>query len=273
MTEAEWLACEDPRRMLDHIQGKVSNHKLRCWVEACRNWEMRLRPNVRYGPGGAGYDLDSPGGLEEAVEAWARRRSDEPVSADERCHLLRDIINPWRPVTLPPGWLTSDVLALAAAAYEDQPERECERCQGGVLPNGTKEAGLCAACGPGHHDHCGAQVSSSGTKCGCKVCWGCSHCGGTGRRAAGALDPFRLALLADALEEAGCVGHVENPCFPCGGHGTEMQAAPDRGPAPKCSFCGGKGWRDWPHPLLAHLRSPGPHVRGCWAVDVILGKE
>jgi hypothetical protein len=25
--------------------------------------------------------------------------------------------------------------------------------------------------------------------------------------------------------------------------------------------------------LAAHLRSPGPHVRGCWAVDRILGKE
>jgi hypothetical protein len=25
--------------------------------------------------------------------------------------------------------------------------------------------------------------------------------------------------------------------------------------------------------LLGHLRGPGPHVRGCWAVDLILGKE
>jgi len=25
--------------------------------------------------------------------------------------------------------------------------------------------------------------------------------------------------------------------------------------------------------LLGHLRSPGPHVRGCWALDLILGKE
>jgi hypothetical protein len=25
--------------------------------------------------------------------------------------------------------------------------------------------------------------------------------------------------------------------------------------------------------LLVHLRGPGPHVRGCWAVDLILGKE
>lgn len=42
----------------------------------------------------------------------------------------------------------------------------------------------------------------------------------------------RLPILADALEDDGC---------------TDAE-------------------------LLAHLRGPGPHVRGCWAVDVVLGK-
>jgi hypothetical protein len=42
----------------------------------------------------------------------------------------------------------------------------------------------------------------------------------------------RLPILADALEDAGC-------------------ADPD---------------------ILAHCRSPGPHVRGCWVVDLLLGK-
>jgi hypothetical protein len=49
----------------------------------------------------------------------------------------------------------------------------------------------------------------------------------------GTLDRERLSLLADALEDAGC---------------TDAE-------------------------LLGHLRSPGPHVRGCWAVDLVLGKE
>jgi hypothetical protein len=42
-----------------------------------------------------------------------------------------------------------------------------------------------------------------------------------------------LPLLADALEEAGC-----------------SDAA-----------------------ILSHLRGPGPHFRGCWVVDLLLGKE
>lgn len=49
---------------------------------------------------------------------------------------------------------------------------------------------------------------------------------------AGTLDPDRLAVLADALEDAGC----DNA------------------------------------DILSHLRGEGPHVRGCWVVDLLLGK-
>jgi hypothetical protein len=49
----------------------------------------------------------------------------------------------------------------------------------------------------------------------------------------GALDPDRLAVLADALEEAGC----DNA------------------------------------DLLTHLRGPGPHCRGCWVLDRLTGRE
>ena len=43
----------------------------------------------------------------------------------------------------------------------------------------------------------------------------------------------RLPILADALEDAGC----DNA------------------------------------DILAHCRGPGPHVRGCWVVDLLLGKS
>jgi hypothetical protein len=48
----------------------------------------------------------------------------------------------------------------------------------------------------------------------------------------GTLDTGRLAILADALLDAGCEDED----------------------------------------LMADCRSPGPHVRGCWAVDLCLGK-
>src|SRR5437762_722095 len=43
----------------------------------------------------------------------------------------------------------------------------------------------------------------------------------------------RLPVLADALEEAGCTDAA----------------------------------------ILDHCRSPGPHARGCWVVDLLLGRE
>jgi hypothetical protein len=49
----------------------------------------------------------------------------------------------------------------------------------------------------------------------------------------GTLDNTRLAVLADALEESGCTSED----------------------------------------VLGHLRGPGPHVRGCWVVDLCLGRS
>jgi hypothetical protein len=49
----------------------------------------------------------------------------------------------------------------------------------------------------------------------------------------GELDSDHLAVLSDALEDGGCTDDA----------------------------------------ILTHLRGPGPHVRGCWALDLVLGKQ
>jgi hypothetical protein len=101
--------------------------------------------------------------------------------------------------------------------------------------------------------------------------------------ATGHLDPARLAVLADALEEAGCDAECETcevlPTLPGGlggvirmsGASVTLGGDARKVYLPGCRHCGGTGRRT--HPLLAHLRSPGPHVRGCWAVDAVLGRE
>ena len=35
MTEAEWLACTDPERMLDFLQERASDRELRLFAVAC----------------------------------------------------------------------------------------------------------------------------------------------------------------------------------------------------------------------------------------------
>ena len=228
MTESEWLACTDPQPMLEFLRDRASDRKRRLFTCACcrRVWEaltdQRSRSAVeaaeRYADGLAGREelaaqaeaAEAPASavasarareavvspvphVTQAALAAAGERAEPTMRADatiwaawatseatrvpdqerrHQCALLRDLFNPFRPVTPEPAWSTPQVVALAQAAYE---QRE--------LPAGT-------------------------------------------------LDTTLLAVLADALEEAGC-----------------DQAE-----------------------LLGHLRGPGPHVRGCWVLDLVLGK-
>jgi hypothetical protein len=83
------------------------------------------------------------------------------------------------------------------------------------------------------------------------------------------LDPFRLSLVADALEEAGCendklLRHLRGQewCWSCMGEDKAWQS---------CDVCNPDRlswdlWSGW-----VKLRSK--HHRGCWALDLVLGKE
>ena len=83
-----------------------------------------------------------------------------------------------------------------------------------------------------------------------------------------------LPVLADALEEAGCPADVECPACQgtCG-----FQANSTWVPCELCDPAYPEAPTTQPgrlaHPLLAHLRGPGPHARGCWSIDLVLGKE
>src|SRR4051794_3950233 len=49
MDEQEWLACSDPRSMLEFLQGKISNRKLRLFYCACARlvWHLLTQPEYR----------------------------------------------------------------------------------------------------------------------------------------------------------------------------------------------------------------------------------
>ncbi len=219
MTEAEWLASNDPAAMIrclgQHKMLPVSPRKLLAWTGACQS---KANPSIIWNNGGPA----------ELAAYWAYCNEwDATCPLAYRAAILRDIIgNPCEPIALPksrmisPGlgkgdpdrvsteycrWLTPTVLSLAQAAYEPRYYSIID----------------------------------------------------------GTLDNARLAILSDALEEAGCP--PELPCLFCGG----KRIVQVKGLLPlKCNCVDIEA-----HPILAHLRSPGSHVRGCWVLDLILGKE
>ena len=246
MTEQEWLACTDPNSMLEFLRGRASERKFRLYLcGGCRQithlffrhqsfacvevaerfadgratqeeleraeWDAES-PTFGYELDNGTFSYDAPyrktvvprlveiGALPESaldgdewqVELAIRKRllaaaelawycglwSPKPserywqlsyfIDVDWTGRWLFDCIfgNPFRPVTVDPAWLTTAVVKLAQAIYDERRFQE-------------------------------------------------------------------MPILADALEEAGCTNAD----------------------------------------ILHHCRSEGPHVRGCWVVDVILGKQ
>jgi hypothetical protein len=255
--EAEWMASDNPSEMLAHVADKISPRRLRLFAIACCRLML-----PHWGQTSVSAARSAAAFVEAAVacEAWAdggvppESRVDDywfyimdrnaSRAAQSACReaaqerygpfglpawaaaLLRDIVgNPFRPVTLPkvptypaammPGgrwvrhgtneeaahcpWRTPTVLSLAQAAYE-QRERKCQECLTTWKPL-IVPCRMCGSVNGGMADY-------------------------------GSLDPARLFVLSDALEEAGADGEI-----------------------------------------LAHLRSLGPHYRGCWALDLIVGKS
>jgi hypothetical protein len=238
VTEAEWLACADPQPMLGCLRGKTSDRKLRLFACACcrRVRHLLTREQPRDAVEAAERYADGLAGPEELRQGW---------SAVRKALSTAPLGTPWEE-------------ALVAALYAATPGPSPPEGSAGAAANAlsddprprrpyhplTSKAGEASGCPSERAFQCallrdlfipfGApEVSASW------LTWGGGAVAALARGAyedrqlpSGQLDPARLAVLTDALEDAGC-------------------ADPD---------------------LLGHLRGPGPHVRGCWAVDLLLGK-
>jgi hypothetical protein len=173
----------------------------------------------------------------------ANDMGDDPLA----CALLRDVVgDPWRRMTRPAGY---NFLAQFAygAGMRDSPRSHDFQIKGSerwLTPE------VLAIADQVYRDH---DTSSGRLNCGV------------------------LSILADALVDADCPEEyeVERYCKACGGRGLVKAPPGDYARTWPCDECDSSGRVKMTEAnrLLAHLRGPGPHVRGCWVVDLLLGKE
>src|SRR5262249_40384407 len=126
MTEAEWLACTDPEKMLAFLESSPS--------PSDRRFHLLAVACDRYLP----FLTD----LRDAFRVcWDVR----PAMARA---FLRDIFgNPFRPVSLDSAWRTSTAVGLATAAYEERilPAGTLDRDRLAVLADALEGAGCDSA--------------------------------------------------------------------------------------------------------------------------------
>jgi hypothetical protein len=261
VTESEWLACRDPRPMLRFLRsgtsgaigsrlarlagrrGVATPRKLRLFALACAR---------RAGLAEADIPTDPQAAADAAVRAVverAVRRAGEAAWEDETRYATD-----WDPITAG--------RADSAARYA---ESEVDR---GVIAADEAEA---------QADLLREIFGHPAEPAVFNPAWRTGAAVALARAAYeepspdGELDPFRMALLADALEDAGCdderiVRHCRGfkRCLRCGGTGRSVY---DWGyvptPTEPCPECAATGW----------ATTKVPHVRGCWVVDLVLGEE
>jgi hypothetical protein len=216
VTEAEWLACTDPTPMLEFLRGGASERKLRLFAVACCRQIWHLLTDER---------------SRKAVEV-AERYADRWASDEQ----LRAASSEAAAVGIGFGIQFS---AANAAHFAALPGRvfadRCGMYAARAVADPAEPAGQASLlrCLGGNPFRCVAVTSSL-------LSWNNSAVIRLAQTAyeerhlqSGTLSISRLAVLADALEEAGY---------------TDTD-------------------------ILGHLRGPGPHVRGCWPVDLLLGKS
>lgn len=243
MTESEWLSCADPQAMLKHIGDDCSPRKLRLFACACARqvWHLltdeRSRDCVlvaeRYADGLAGED--------ELLAAY-----DAAWSVNERVANA----DPWS-IVHGAVWSATHT---AYNAYEDP-----DSTTYGPAWRAAKQAAYGTADGRGWR----TAKSDDWT---------------AAKRAQADLlrdiigNPFRPATLAIARRTSAVLAlapaRLTSTVFTLAEtiyHERDWLALPVLADALEEA---GRTEAE----VIQHLRSPGPHVRGCWALDLVMGK-
>jgi hypothetical protein len=282
MTKQEWMACTDPAPMLGFLRGKVSDRKLRLFACACcRNiWHLLTDHHGRAAVEGAECYADgqlTPGKFARlralAHEAFLAAKKAE-YAAEAEANFCR---TPEYDVALAEFYAAG----AARATVLVRPDTRIERLDAYRAPDleGQGEPAKSRGC---HYWAASArsladQLALRRARDEAARRWGSIAAAPT------------VIPQADLLRDIfGNPFHPSPPVPPAvlGWHdGTVRrlaQAAYDERQLPAGTLDAGRlgvladamldaGCED--EELVRHCREPGPHVRGCWAVDAIIGRE
>jgi hypothetical protein len=229
MDEAAWIACDHPREMLTWLRGKTSDRKLRLFMAACCRRVIHTFTDVD--------DI----GREDAIDV-AERFADGLASEDERELAFAELTDggPHR------QWDDCTNLVVADFTQHTADDADAVDCAIGAAEEARLEAidedydaseEIQYAEGGVQADLVRDVFPNPFRRVKLKAALRTPTITGLAQAAyderlmpSGELDPVRLSVLADALEEGGA-----------------------------------------PIELVEHLREKGPHVRGCFVVDLCLG--
>ena len=211
MTEAEWVACEDPTPMLEFLRNRGSSRKFRLFgCATCRRiWHL--------------FTMEESRACVETAERYADGQASQ-LQLSAAAHRAMNF--PWRVVS--EVYLTAEAAAETAYSPNGKPfqhilvvagnaslvanDREEQIAQSDLLRDIVRNPFRLRAFAPS---------------------WRTDTVSPSPAQMYESRDFSAMPILADALQDAGCDSAD----------------------------------------VLDHCRGPGPHVRGCWVVDLVLGNE
>jgi hypothetical protein len=265
MTEAEWLAATDPTPMLEFLRGKASDRKLRLFAVACcrRIWGLCPEATSRTSI--------------EVAELFADGMADDGKLYDAHADASRYAEGVFEAV-YPPDWPEDMGYWLFEVGGDAAAAANAAACASSSHPIGSSASDYIAL---------GLTPQPAGT---------CSTHSYASQALAHSVSPLRVESVnwhdtperravkaGEARAQAALVGDIfGNPFRPVTpdpswltptvlalAGGIYADRAFDRLPiladALQDAGCDNAD-------VLDHCRGPGPHVRGCWVVDLVLGK-
>lgn len=236
MTEVEWLACDDPEPMFQFLKGKVSDRKLRLFACSCcrKIWHLLTDERCRRAVTVAEEFADGTASFERLCISHEEATAAAQAALEATIH-LNDETNEYPP---------------SAVRYACDDLRFWDMHHAAGVCAADTELATCVAIDIKGYDGPNPRIASRIVQLlllrdifgnpfrpvTVSPAWLAWNHGTVPKLAQAIYDERRFAdmpILADALEEAGCTSAD----------------------------------------ILAHCRQPAEHVRGCWVVDLLLGKE